>query len=158
VKEVPKPAKPTKKKDEPKTKRAPETPPPAVPSEAAAPDAPIGGAPPGPAGAGITSLDPVDASLAWYHDTVNAALDRNWIRPPLEDAGGTVYAVVVAFEIARDGSVRGVKVESSSGVQVVDLSAVRAVRDSAPFPPPPPGRRDETVRARIRFEYDPGRE
>lgn len=158
VKEIPKPA---KKQDEPKRKEAPAAPPSPVPPSPAPPApsaAPATGAPAGAAGAGITALDVVDASLAWYHDTVNAALDRNWIRPPLEDAHGTVYAVVVAFEIARDGSVRNVRVESSSGVQVVDLSAVRAVRDSAPFPPPPPGRRDETVRSRIRFEYDPGRD
>lgn len=159
VKEIPKPA---KKKDEPKPKAPPAaSKPPAEPPSPPTP-APAGpaapSATPGAGGPGITALDVVDASLAWYHDTVSAALDRNWIRPPLEEHAGTVYTVVVAFEIAKDGSVRQLRVESSSGVQVVDLSAVRAVRDSAPFPPPPPGRREETVRSRVRFEYDPGRD
>ncbi len=78
------------------------------------------------------------------------------MKPPLEDETHT-YSVVVRFEIARDGSARNVEIETGSGVPSLDRSALRAVDDASPFPPPPSLGAQPFLTARIRFDYLPGR-
>ncbi len=53
---------------------------------------------------------------------------------------GHVGTVVVAFGIDRLGSVSFASIEKKSGVAILDLAALKAVRDAGPFPPPPDGR------------------
>ena len=43
----------------------------------------------------------------------------------------------VAFVIARDGSVRDVRVTRSTGHEVLDRRAVETVLEAAPYPRPP---------------------
>ena len=165
VPNIPKPQPKPTPKPEPERPRHPEPPPTKAPSAPAedpkktpAPGSSASAAPNrggAATGAAITALEDGDPSLAWYHENIRGLLDTNWVRPVLEQEKQT-FSVTVAFEIARDGSLRNLRVETSSGVPVVDLSALRAVRDSAPFPPPPPARAEDLVRSRVRFDYVPG--
>lgn len=123
--------------------------------------APAGGAPsretPSPSGAagtGITALEGSgDPGLSWYNAAVTGALQAAWVKPVLEGTG-TVYSTIVAFEIGRDGNVFNLDVDQPSGFPSLDRSALRAVMDAVPFPPPPPSVRG-TVRQRVRFELRP---
>ncbi|ADD67693.1 TonB family protein [Denitrovibrio acetiphilus DSM 12809] len=47
---------------------------------------------------------------------------------------GWTGRVIVSFLIEREGSVRNVNVQQSSGYDLLDEKAVKAVRDAAPFP------------------------
>ena len=131
---------PTKSPDAP----APETPP-GPPS--ASPQAAVGGAVTATVGGG-------DSSLGWYGAAVKAALEAAWVKPYLEDAAG-VASVVLAFDIARDGTPRNIRIETSSGIQSLDRSAQRAAIEAAPFPAPPPTWTEDTIPVTMRFDLSP---
>jgi protein TonB len=172
VREVPVP-KPKEKKEPVKPKPepikpkeatpAPESP--APPSHDTTPDAGAGkqGSPntkgpgaamPGAATGVTASLGGGDASLGWYGAAVKAALEAAWQKPYLEEQG-TTYSVVIAFDIARDGSTRNVRIVTGSGVPSLDRSAQRAVIEASPLPAVPPTWHDETLPATMRFDLKP---
>lgn len=164
-----KPPEPPKKKEEKKRKEnGKETrtePPKPVPPRAggptnATPGPPGGGTAGGATGGagkgegGITSLDAGDVEFAWYRASVIAALRSHWTRPVLEDTEGTLVAQA-AFEVRRDGMVQNARIETSSGVPVMDRSVLRALVESSPFPPLPLTWREPTLAARVEFRLQP---
>ncbi len=139
---------PTKSPDAP----APETPP-GPPS--ASPRAAGGGAVTATVGGAVTAtVGGGDSSLGWYGAAVKAALEAAWVKPYLEDAAG-VASVVLAFDIARDGTPRNIRIETSSGIQSLDRSAQRAAIEAAPFPAPPPTWTEDTIPVTMRFDLSP---
>lgn len=160
VPEVPPPAKkPEKKQEKPpeKPKPIPSSEPPAQttggPTGSAAPAGPE--AFPEATGSGIMAVGSGDPTLAGYYARISALLNGQWIRPVLLDDGGDAREVVVSFDIARNGNVFNLKVDSGSGLDVLDRSALRAVLDASPLPPPPGGWRGASVPVRVRFVLDP---
>lgn len=83
----------------------------------------------GAAGGRVTASK---GEIARYASAVRSRLARN--KPSGVGARGTA---VVAFEIAADGAVAGVRVAASSGFARLDTAALQAVHRSSPFPPPP---------------------
>ncbi len=146
--------KPKKKKAEPRPR--PQTP--APPTDTAEPgdEEPAPAGPPGVVGEGssVTALEVGDVRFAWYRDSVTAALFSNWRRPILDGLIEPVE-VRVTFEILRDGSVRDLRVDQSSGIAVFDRSAMRAVADAAPLPPLPGNWREPTLPAAFVFQLFP---
>jgi TonB family protein len=59
----------------------------------------------------------------------------------------------VVFEISRDGKIRGLAVEKSSGNPLSDQAALRAVTEAAPFPPLPEEFRETFLRVHMGFTY-----
>ncbi len=153
VRDVPKP-KPKEKlvkfKEEPT--KAPE------PADDPAPDptgAPPSDAPQAAVGGAVTAtVGGGDSSLGWYGAAVKAALEVAWIKPYLEDAGG-VASVVLAFDIARDGTPRNIRIETSSGIASLDRSAQRAAIEAAPFPAVPPTWTGDVIPVTMRFDLSP---
>jgi len=148
------------KKEEPKKK---EEEPDVEPGDAAPATGPVTGpaaptkTPPGTGAlaGGITSLDASDLEFAWYRAQITSALKGRWVRPILDDVTGTIAATVV-FDIGRDGSVTGVRIESTSGVAVMDRSVLRAVLEAAPLPGLPASFQDSVLSARYEFRFQPG--
>ncbi len=60
----------------------------------------------------------------------------------------------VTFTIARNGSVSGVRLKSSSGKQAFDQSALKAVEAASPFPPLPDEYKEQILELTIRFQLD----
>lgn len=83
--------------------------------------------------AGVTALEGGPFPYSLYIDRMVKLIGDRWFRP---DAGGEVLAQVY-FVINRDGSVRDVKIEKSSGVASFDRAAYRAVLEASPLPPLP---------------------
>jgi protein TonB len=106
-------------------------------------------------GSSIASLNLDDVALARYASFVTASLRANWIRPPLANVHDEL-SVIVAFEIQRNGSVRNLRIESSSGVPSLDRSAVRAVSDAVPLPGFPASVGSASLPARFEFTWYPG--
>jgi TonB family protein len=162
---VPKPKTPVEKPKKPPTKpdatKEPEAEPQATPPSAT-PESGHGGGPAGAHGAGpaatstgvTASLGSGDPSLGWYGAAVKAALESAWIKPYLEDQG-QVVSVVVAFDIARNGTTRNLHVVTSSGVPSLDRSALRAVMEASPLPALPPTWSEEVLPATMRFDLNP---
>jgi protein TonB len=152
---------PPKKKEEPKkAEPKPSVPAPAGATAPTGPSSTPGSAPAGsagPSGTGggsISSLDAGDFAFAWYRATVTAALSSQW-RKPLLDGVPEDREVSVSFEIMRDGTVRGARIERSSGVPSLDRSALRAVADASPLPPLPAAYKEPALPARYLFVLHP---
>ena len=89
-------------------------------------------------GGSVSALEGLDNAFGWYRSAVTQALYARWQRPLV--AGLTARVEVrVGFQIQRDGSVRGLRIEQPSGVPILDRSALRAVSDASPLPPLPAG-------------------
>jgi protein TonB len=144
-----KPDPPPEKKQQPRRPASPPTP--ASEPAAAGPAAGVAGE---EGGGSITALEGGDVQFAWYRDSVTASLYSHWRRPILSGLLEPVE-VRVTFEILRDGGLRDLRVEESSGVAVFDRSALRAVSDAAPLPPLPSSWREPTLPAAFVFRLFP---
>jgi TonB family protein len=104
-----------------------------TPAPAAAAPAKAAGVP-----AAATSTQPEvaieggDFPYTLYIDRMKNLIGTRWFRP----MNGTT---VVVFTIDRDGTIRDVKTEASSGNGTFDRAALRAVLESSPLPPLPFG-------------------
>jgi periplasmic protein TonB len=160
---APKPATKQKAPKEPKKPTAPA----ATPAPAAATPAPEAATtPPGTgggaasdagsaaAGASVSAGGFEDASLAWYRSALANALYGAWKRPIVSGLTQAVE-VRVSFEIMRDGNVRGLRIDESSGVPMLDRSALRAVSDASPLPALPATMGAPYVPASIVFRLYP---
>jgi len=105
-------------------------------------------------GGALAGLGSDDVQFAWYRDSITAAFRSQWRRPILS---GQVEPIEVrlTFEILRDGSVRDLQVDQSSGLAVFDRAALRAVSDAAPLPPLPGAWREPTLHATWVFRMYP---
>jgi len=106
------------------------------------------------AGASVSALEIGGAAFAWYRSSVANALYGHWRRPIVTGIGEPIE-VRVAFEIMRDGNVRGLRIEESSGVPTLDRSALRAVSDAAPLPALPSMLSEPYLPASIVFRLYP---
>lgn len=84
-----------------------------------------------------------------YMAELKRRLSRNW-RPP---RGEETRRVVLKFEIARDGTLKSLEVDESSGEAVADQAAMNAVEVSAPFRPLPPAFSGSSVPILFTFDY-----
>jgi len=159
--EEPKPA-PEKKPEKKPEKPAEEVPPPqpevqtGTPTgetdEQAAPSGDVAGS--AAAGASVSALEIGGAAFAWYRSSVANALYGRWRRPVVSGIVEPIE-VRVAFEIMRDGNVRGLRIDESSGVPTLDRSALRAVSDAAPLPALPSMLSEPYLPASIVFRLYP---
>ena len=144
-------AEPTKKKEDPKP--APPSDPEPVEEPGEEPDdgsatERIGDSTGGVQAAGEISL------FGWYQSSVSRALYSTWRRPLLAGLREPL-AVLISFDIQKNGSVTGLRVIESSGVPVLDRSALRAVADASPLPRLPPAWRGSSMTAAYLFEITP---
>jgi TonB family protein len=105
-------------------------------------------------GASVSALEIGGAAFAWYRSSVANALYGHWRRPVISGLVEPIE-VRVAFEIMRDGNVRGLRVEESSGVPSLDRSALRAVSDATPLPALPSALSEPYLPASIVFRLYP---
>lgn len=82
----------------------------------------------------------------WYVNTLYKRLWEAWDRT---DAGNKECGV--AFVILRDGRVKEIKIDDTSGDAFFDMTARRAVEDSAPFPPLPEGFPEPQLKVYVKF-------
>lgn len=88
---------------------------------------------PGVGKAGVASLEGGPFPYSFYVDRMVNLIGTRWFRPDV----GSELITQVYFVINRDGTVRDVKIEKSSGVASFDRAAFRAVVESSPLPPLP---------------------
>lgn len=72
-----------------------------------------------------------------YRDLLEQRVAQKWRTDDVDARLQTAPPVIVTFEIMRDGTIRGVRIESGSGNRALDLSAQRAIYEAAPFSPLP---------------------
>lgn len=85
----------------------------------------------------------------WYVQGVNRKVSDNWYTTEVGAAAGA-KRVYILFDIQPDGSPTNVRVEQSSGVPSLDLSAQRAIQRIDTFGKTPTGR---SVSVEFWFDY-----
>jgi TonB family protein len=100
---------------------------------AALPYAPVGNA----GLRGEVAVDTRDFEFTYYLMLVRSKIAQNWAAPSGVAPGRGSTRAVVYFRIGRGGEISAVQLESGSGVDFFDRTAVRAVILSDPLPPLP---------------------
>jgi TonB family protein len=101
---------------------------------------------------GPVFFDTQGFNLDEYANLVRERVKQNWFIP----SNLRLYqgSATILFYIGKDGQVTGAKIELSSGNGSLDISALKAVMDSIPFPLLPKGFPAERVGARLIFAYN----
>jgi len=105
-----------------------------------------------PQGSGAVTLSVSDFPFAWYLRAVNDKVSKNW-----EGKAKDGVQPTIVFEIGRDGQVRALAVEKSSGNPLYDQAALRAIADANPFPQLPPEFPEPFLRVHLGFNYSGNR-
>jgi TonB family protein len=91
--------------------------------------------------------------FTYYLQIIRDRVSSNWFTS-LVDPGVSGYLhVTVRFKIFKTGQISDLKVEESSGIRSLDQSAIRAIYNSAPFPPLPKEYSEEYLMISIIFEH-----
>jgi TonB family protein len=96
----------------------------------------------------VLTLSGGNFPFAWYLRQVEGKIAARWDGQPRD--GGQPQVV---FEIGRDGKVRALAVEKSSGNPLYDQAALRAINDAMPFPPLPQDFKEPFLRVHMGFNY-----
>lgn len=117
-----------------------------------------GGGPGSGAGAGTGSAFSSQIGLSkfpytYYLQIIIGRVSSNWFTSLVDPGISGKFQVTVYFRIHRNGQISDLKIEESSGISSLDLSAQRAVQSSAPFPPLPKDYEDEYLGIHLIFEH-----
>ncbi len=88
-----------------------------------------------------------------YLGLVQSKVGRRWHPSAASTAGRPFLEAVVSFHIGSRGQVTGAVLFENSGLSVFDRSALRAVMESDPLPPPPTRFRDAGLDIQFTFTY-----
>ncbi|MCI0605655.1 TonB C-terminal domain-containing protein [bacterium] len=88
----------------------------------------------------------------WYLDIVFTKIELAWRKPYLGENNQQQYITVVYFIIKRNGQVREVKVQETSGLVTVDRSCESAILGAVPFPPLPTQFTEPELPLRVTFQ------
>src|SRR5215471_7461649 len=99
---------------------------------------------------GQVAVDDASFEFAYYLQIVRAQIARNWT-PPAGSTEGT--RVEVYFRVSRAGEISALRVETGSGNDIFDDSAIRAVTITEQLPPLPLGYAGSDLGIHFGFEY-----
>ena len=91
--------------------------------------------------------------FGWYVDAVRRKVSENWLKYEVDPNVDTARRVYIYFEISRSGEPGSIRVEQSSGVPSLDLSAMRALQRIDTFGPLPPEYSGRYVAVEFWFDY-----
>jgi len=100
--------------------------------------------------AAVPALADDAVGTGYTHEVLTRISDRA-IYPRTALVNAEQGVVTVAVTVDKTGNLAGVNVLNSSGVPAIDLAAIQAAKDAAPFPKPASAT-DTVVKGRIRFE------
>jgi len=86
---------------------------------------------------GAIALDSQEPRYVTYLKSLKQAIEAEWIYPPAALRYGLQGKLRLEFTIVRNGKLEEIQLIRSSGSNLLDDEAVRAVRASAPFRPLP---------------------
>jgi len=82
-------------------------------------------------------LDTPDPKYQDYFNQIRERIRSKWIYPREAGDRGIGGQLLIEFHIAKDGHLSWVELRRSSGVEILDEYALRAVQLAQPFPPVP---------------------
>jgi TonB family protein len=90
---------------------------------------------------------------SYYIDAIKNKISASWYSSLVTPGLRGKFVAVVYFKILRNGGIEDVVLESKSGIDTLDLSALRAVNNAAPFPPLPQAFPYRNLGVHFEFEW-----
>jgi protein TonB len=90
---------------------------------------------------------------AWYVRVIQQKVQENWLKYEIDPRITAANRVYVTFDVARDGHPSNVRIEQSSGVPSLDISAVRALQRIDTFGPLPADYSGGKISVEFWFDY-----
>jgi len=94
-----------------------------------------------------------DFPYTYYLQIIIDRVSSNWFTSLVDPGIQGQFQSVVNFKIYRNGQISEVKIQESSGLRSLDLSAIRAVQMSAPLPPLPNDYGKDSLNIYLIFEH-----
>ncbi|MQY60971.1 TonB family protein [bacterium] len=91
--------------------------------------------------------------FTYYLQIIIDRVSNNWFTSLVDPGILGSFQATVHFKIYKNGQISELKIEESSGIKSLDLSAFRAIQTSAPFPPLPGAYKDEYLGIYLIFEH-----
>jgi TonB family protein len=91
--------------------------------------------------------------FTYYLQIIIDRVSNNWFTSLVNPGIRGSFQSTVHFMIYKNGQISEPKIEESSGIRSLDLSALRAIKSSAPFPPLPVAYEDEYLGIYLIFEH-----
>ena len=91
--------------------------------------------------------------FTYYLQLIIDRVSNNWFTSLVDPGVSGSFQATVHFKIYKNGQISELKIEESSGIKSLDLSALRAIQTSAPFPPLPGAYEDEYLGIYLIFEH-----
>lgn len=91
--------------------------------------------------------------FTYYLQIIIDRVSSNWFTSLVDPGTTGSFQSTVHFRIYKNGQISEPKIEESSGIRSLDLSALRAIKSSAPFPPLPKAYEDEYLGIYLIFEH-----
>jgi len=116
----------------------------------------IGGIGNGAGGPGSAFSDQIGLSnfpFTYYVQIIMDRVSASWFTALVSPGVSGNYQTTIFFKIFKDGRISDLKVEESSGIQSLDLSALRAIANAAPFPALPKEYEDDFLGIHLIFEH-----
>ena len=82
-------------------------------------------------------LDTPDPKYQYYFTEIRQRIQRTWIYPQEAPSQRIAGDVEIDFRIAKTGVLQSIERRRSSGFELLDAAAMRAVREASPFPAVP---------------------
>jgi TonB family protein len=89
----------------------------------------------------------------YYLQVIIDRVSSNWFTSLVDPGTKGNFRTTVYFRILGDGRISSLKIEESSGLRSLDLSALRAVQTSSPFPPLPKEYKEKYLGIHLIFEH-----
>ncbi len=101
------------------------------------------------------SLDTTEVKYASYFARIKHQIERVWIYPTEAAQRGISGNLTLTFRISKDGTLLGVQLLDQSGYEILDVAALKAVKEAAPFYPFPATIDREKFSIQANFVYTP---
>ena len=82
-------------------------------------------------------LDTKEAKYISYFNRIKQQIQQVWVYPNQAAKKKISGQITLKFEISRDGNLLGVHLTNSSGFNILDIAAIKAVKEAAPYYPFP---------------------
>lgn len=89
---------------------------------------------------------------SWYYTFIQSKMYNLWKRPTKDEVRKETANALISFRVHRDGHIENIRLKESSGSNVMDESALQAVRAADPLPPHPEGFKGRYEDLAILFE------
>ena len=103
----------------------------------------------------LVSLDTTEVKYASYFARIKHQIERVWVYPSNAAQRGISGDLSLKFRISKDGNLIGVHLVDKSGYEILDVAALKAVKEAAPFYPFPKNIQREKISILANFLYTP---